>query len=173
MSEASSRGRVVVERRCRADIADVWALWTTEEGFESWWGPQGFRVEVRQLEPRVGGALSYDMIADTPEMVAAMEEMGQAARHGTRACFTEFRPRERIVITNVIDFIRGVPAYESQIVVDFAVVGDHVQMAVTLDVMHDDEMTRMQEEGFRSQLAKLDARFDEWPSTAKPRLTDA
>jgi hypothetical protein len=32
-------------------------------------------------------------------------------------------------------------------------------MVVTLDAMHTEEMTRMQEEGFSSQLAKLDSRF--------------
>lgn len=32
-------------------------------------------------------------------------------------------------------------------------------MVVTLDGMHSDEFTKMQEEGFTSQLTKLDQRF--------------
>jgi uncharacterized protein YndB with AHSA1/START domain len=137
----------------------VWDLWTTKDGFESWWGPQGFRAEVNELNARVGGALRYEMIADTPEMIAAMKQMGRPASHPTTARFTELRPRERLVITNVIDFIPHVATYESQIAVDFKVAGDHVRMVVTLDAMHTDEMTRMQEEGFTSQLTKLDSRF--------------
>jgi uncharacterized protein YndB with AHSA1/START domain len=60
------QAKVVIERTYRASIEDVWALWTTKDGFESWWGPQGFRAEVQQLEARVGGTLRYAMIADTP-----------------------------------------------------------------------------------------------------------
>jgi uncharacterized protein YndB with AHSA1/START domain len=161
MSEGNQtrRGTVVIERRYRASIEDVWDLWTTKDGFESWWGPRGFRAEVSQLDARAGGALCYEMIADTPEMIAAMKRMGRPASHPTSARFTELRPRERLVITNVIDFLPGVATYESQIAVDFTVLGDHVRMVVTLDAMHTDEMTRMQKQGFESQLTKLDARF--------------
>jgi hypothetical protein len=59
----------------------------------------------------------------------------------------------------VIDFLPGVATYESHIGVDFAVLGDRIRMSVTLDRMHDEEFTKMQEAGFTSQLTKLDARF--------------
>jgi len=154
------RGTVVIERSYRASVGDVWDLWTTKDGFESWWGPQGFRAEVSELNARVGGALRYEMIADTSEMIAAMKRMGRPASHPTSARFTELRPRERLVITNVIDFIPEIASYESQIAVDFDVQADHVRMIVTLDAMHTDEMTRLQEQGFTSQLTKLDSRFD-------------
>jgi len=158
MNEQHS-GKVVIERRYRASITDVWDLWTTKDGFESWWGPQGFRAEVSEIDARVGGALHYEMIADTPEMIAAMKQMGRPASHPARARFTELRPRERLVITSVVDFIPDVAAYESRIAVDLTPDGEHVRMVVTLDAMHSEEMTRMQEQGFTSQLTKLDARF--------------
>lgn len=158
--DKGQRGTVVIERSYRASIGDVWDLWTTRDGFESWWGPQGFRAEVNELSARVGGALRYEMIADTPEMIAAMKRMGRPASHPTTARFTELQPRERLVITNVIDFIPDVASYESQIAVDLEVDGDHVRMIVTLDAMHTEEMTRMQTEGFTSQLTKLDSRFE-------------
>ena len=157
------RGRVVIERTYRASMSDVWDLWTTKDGFESWWGPQGFRADVSELDARVGGALRYEMIADTPEMVAAMQRMGRPPSHPVQARFTTLEHHERLVITNVIDFLPDVATYESHIAVDFGVKGDHVRMVVTLDAMHTDEVTRMQEQGFTSQLTKLDARF---PSTA-------
>jgi uncharacterized protein YndB with AHSA1/START domain len=154
-----SEGKVVVERTYRASIEDVWALWTTKEGFESWWGPEGFRADVQELDARVGGALRYEMIADSPEMIAAMKQLGRPASHGTRSRFTELRPRSRLVLTNVIDFLPGVAAYETNIAVDFTSTGDRVRMVVTLDAMHSDEFTKMQKEGFTSQLTKLDKRF--------------
>jgi uncharacterized protein YndB with AHSA1/START domain len=157
--DQAQRGTVTFERSYRARIDDVWDLWTTKDGFESWWGPQGFRAEVSELEARVGGALRYEMIADSPEMIAAMKQMGAPPSHAVQGRFTELRPRERLVITNVIDFIPNVAAYESQIAVDFVAADDHVRMVVTLDAMHSDEMTRMQGEGFTSQLTKLDQRF--------------
>ncbi|ATB49499.1 SRPBCC family protein [Corallococcus macrosporus] len=156
---SNEKAKVVIERTYRAGIQDLWALWTTKEGFESWWGPQGFRAEVHELDARVGGALRYDMIADSPEMIAAMKQAGEPTSHATRSRFTEVAPHSRLVLTNVIDFLPGVATYESNIAVDFLSSGDRVRMVVTLDAMHSDEFTKMQQEGFTSQLTKLDSRF--------------
>jgi uncharacterized protein YndB with AHSA1/START domain len=165
MKRETGPRRVVVERSYHAHIDDVWELWTTKAGFESWWGPQGFRAEVSELDARVGGALHYEMIADSPEMIAEMKRLGHPPSHPTHARFTELLPRERLVITSVIDFIPDVATYESKLAVDLTVVGDHVRMVVHLDVLHSEEMTRMQEQGFTSQLTKLDTRFG-WHSSA-------
>ena len=151
---------VVVERTYRAEVEDLWDLWTTKAGFESWWGPEGFRVEVQAIEPRVGGALEYEMIADAPEMIAAMERMGRPASHGTRGQFAECRPHERLVLVHTIDFIPGVEPYESRIEVDFYASTDGTRMVVTLHPHLDPHWTRMSAEGFRSQLTKLDRRFE-------------
>ena len=157
-SKANS-DKILIERTYRARIDDVWDLWTTKEGFESWWGPEGFRSEVQEIDARTGGLLRYEMIADAPEMVAWVKERGQPVSSAVQSRFTEVQPRERLVLSNVIDFLPGVPAYESRIVVDFAVIGDSVRMTITLGRMHSDEFTRLQQEGMRSQLTKLDARF--------------
>lgn len=157
--KAGRGAKIVVERSYRAKLEEIWELWTTKDGFESWWGPQGFRVEVHALEARVGGALRYDMIADSPEMIAAMKQMGQPTSHATRSSFTELKLHERLVLTNVIDFLPGVEPYENKIAVDFSAVGERVRMVVTLEGMHSEEFTKMQLEGFTSQLTKLDPRF--------------
>ena len=159
MARQAAKRAITIERTYKAGIADVWALWTTKEGFESWWGPEGFRVDVHALDARVGGELRYDMIADAPEQVAAMKRMGRPASHKTHGTFTELRPRERLVLTHIIDFLPGVTPYESTIVAEFFAAGDRVRMVVTLHGMHDETFTRMQVEGFTSQLGKLDKRF--------------
>ena len=153
------RAGLTIERRYRARIQDVWQLWTTREGFESWWGPRGFRAEVRTTDARVGGSLEYEMIADSAEMIAAMTQAGQPLSHGVSARFTELRENERLVLTSVIDFLPGVAPYSSDIAVDLRVEGDAVLMVVTLSGMHDAQFTKMQKDGFTSQLTKLDARF--------------
>lgn len=151
--------KVVIERTYRATIEDVWDLWTTKEGFESWWGPVGFRADVSRIEARAGGVLHYEMIADSEEMIAAMKASGQPPSHPVQSRFTEVRTRERLILTSVIDFIPGVAAYESVITVDFSVVAEDVRMRVTLSPMHDEQFSKMQQQGFTSQLTKLDARF--------------
>jgi uncharacterized protein YndB with AHSA1/START domain len=159
--ENKARGgtKIVIERTYRARIEDVWDLWVTKQGFESWWGPQGFRADVEAIDARAGGTLRYEMIADSPEMIAAMKQMGRPPSHATRSRFTEVKLHERLVLTNVIDFLPGVESYESDITVDFTTMGDTVRMVVTLDAMHSGELTKMQGEGFTSQLTKLDKRF--------------
>jgi len=149
----------VISRTYQASLEELWDLWTTKEGFESWWGPEGFRVEVHALEARPGGQLHYDMIADTPQMVEAMQQMGRPASHETRSWFSEYEPRKQLVLTHIIDFLPGVKPYESTIQVAFQPVPGGVRMEVTLSGMHDENFTQMQRLGFTSQLSKLDRRF--------------
>jgi uncharacterized protein YndB with AHSA1/START domain len=155
----TSQAKVVIERTYPVRIEELWELWTTKEGFESWWGPGGFRVEVHAIEARAGGALEYDMIADAPDAIAAMKRMGQPLSHNTRGRFAEFKPLERLTLLHVIDFIPGVEPYESTIEVDFHASGDRARMVVTLYPHRDPHWTKMSTEGFRSQLTKLDKRF--------------
>jgi uncharacterized protein YndB with AHSA1/START domain len=164
------QAKIVIERTYRAQVEDLWGLWTTKAGFESWWGPEGFRVEVHALEARTGGALEYDMIADAADAIAAMKRIGQPLSHGTRGRFAEFKPLERLTLVHVIDFISGVEPYDSTIEVDFHAAGDHARMVVTLHPHRDPHWTKMSLEGFQSQLTKLDKRFGE-PGRSSP--TDA
>ncbi len=51
------------ERVYHASFEDIWALWTTKEGIEEWFAPEGMRVEVSALQLRVGGAFDHVMTA--------------------------------------------------------------------------------------------------------------
>ena len=150
---------IVIERTYRATPEELWALWTTKEGFESWWGPEGFRVEVHEMDARKGGKLRYDMIADTPEAIEGMKRIGQPGVHKTRGFFAELTPHRRLVLTHVIDFLPGVKPYENDIAVELHEERGKTRMVVTLSGMHSPEFTEMQRQGFTSQLTKLDGRF--------------
>lgn len=151
---------IVIERSYEAALEDLWALWTTKEGFESWWGPDGFRADVHRMEASPGGAIHYDMVADTPEAIAAMKAMGEPAITTCKGHFSEFRPGERLALSQIIDFLPGVEPYDSLIEVDFLPLAEgRVRMIVTLHQMHDAQTTRMQQAGFMSQLSKLDKRY--------------
>lgn len=160
MSETRApQAAVVIERTYGATVEELWALWTTKDGFESWWGPEQFRVEVHKIEPREGGALDYDMIADTPEAIAALEQIGQPAAHGTHGWYAAFRPHTYLNLKHIIDFVAGKAPYEVTIEVSFAPVGDQARMIVTIHPHPDEHWTKMSVEGFTSQLGKLDRRY--------------
>lgn len=155
----AKRPSFVIERTYRASIEELWALWTTKEGFESWWGPEGCRSEVHTVEPHVGGMLYYHMIAVDPVHVAEMKRMGLETSQAVRARFTEFQPNERLTVTHVMDFVPGVKPYESTIAVAFFPASGGVRMVVTVEAMHDEEYTRKSISSFINQLRKLEGRF--------------
>ncbi|MGK3968371.1 SRPBCC domain-containing protein [Sorangium sp. So ce118] len=159
MSATANKASFIIERTYPASVSELWELWATKDGFESWWGPEGFRVEVHALEPKENGLLHYTMIADAPEMVEAMKRGGHPTSNEVRARFSAFSPQKTLTITSIIDFLPGVEAYESIIDVLFTPLAHGAHMAVTLHAMHDAQTTGMQREGFTSQLKKLDKRY--------------
>ena len=156
---SSSRSSAVIERTYRARVEELWDLWTTKEGFESWWGSEGSRVEVHIIEAREGGRLHYDMVAVAAVDIAARRELDLAPSSSVRARFVELRPYQRLVLAHVIDFVPGVKPYEQAIAVDFFPVGDAVRMVTTIEPLHDEEFTQTSIRVFTEQLKLLEARF--------------
>lgn len=147
---------IQLERTYDASLEDVWDLWTTKEGIESWWGPDGFNVEVIALDLRVGGQLSYAMTAAAAPQIAFMKQAGLPLTTTTRVRYTEIIRHQRLAYVNLVDFIPGVAAYETGTRVDLAPTAGGVRMIVTLDVMHDPVWTQRMAAGWESQLGKLD-----------------
>jgi uncharacterized protein YndB with AHSA1/START domain len=155
----TGKAAVVIERTYLARVEELWALWTTKEGFESWWAPEGCRSEVHTIEARAGGTLHYNMIAVEPAQIAEMQQMGLAPSHAVRARFTEITPNRRLTITHVIDLGAGARPEECTIAVDFFPAGESVRMVVTIEPMRDEEFTQKSIKGFISQLRRLEGRF--------------
>jgi uncharacterized protein YndB with AHSA1/START domain len=152
--------RIVLERTFKASAAEVWALWTTRQGFESWWGPEGFEVTVQRLDLRPGGKLEYLMTAVAPEVVAFMKREHQRVSHPASATFLEIEPERRLSYVNHIDFVPGVGAYDVDTVVELHPVPAGIRMVLTMDAMHDDLWTQRATMGWESQLGKLTRRFE-------------
>jgi uncharacterized protein YndB with AHSA1/START domain len=151
----NARRRVTLERTFDAPIGDVWDLWTTKEGIESWWGPEGFTVSVHRLDLRPGGQMEYSMTATAPDQIEFMKKAGMPVTNHHRVTFTEVVPRERLAYDHVADFIPGVKPYEVATLVEFEVGPQGVKMALTFDAMHDDHWTEMATLGWESELNKL------------------
>jgi uncharacterized protein YndB with AHSA1/START domain len=150
-----ARRKASIERVFNAAIEDVWELWTTKEGIESWWGPDGFAVKVRKLDFRRGGELLYAMTAIAPEQIEFMKKAGMPRTTEARVTYTEVSPLTRLAFTQLADFIPNVKPYEVATTVEFATGPQGVRMVLTLDAMHDEYWTKMAVMGWENELDKL------------------
>jgi uncharacterized protein YdhG (YjbR/CyaY superfamily)/uncharacterized protein YndB with AHSA1/START domain len=156
-----------IERTLRASLEDVWELWTTKEGLESWWGPEGFSTEVRGLDVRPGGRFEYAMTAIDPAQVDALRAMGVPLTSVARGLYTEVRPRRRLAYRTLADFIPGVEPYEVATQVELHPVVRGVKLVLIQDAMHDEQWTEMAKAGFESQLDKLAKRVETMDARSK------
>jgi uncharacterized protein YndB with AHSA1/START domain len=154
-SNHESKQKIIIERTYKASIEDVWQLWTTKEGIESWWGPEGFSVKVHDLDLRAGGQMVYAMTAVDPPQVQFMKQAGMPLTTEARLTYTDIVSGKTIAYTHRADFIPGVEPYTVGNKVDFFAAGGNVRMVLTLDPMHSDEWTQRAVMGMESQLGKL------------------
>ena len=151
-----TRRRITLERVYPADVQDVWDLWTTKDGIESWWGPGGFAVTVRKLDLRPAGELFYSMTAIGPPQIEFMKKAGMPLTQELRITFTEVVPLRRLAYIHLTDFIPGVEPYDVATVVELQRVAEGVRMTLSFDAMHSDEWTERAVMGWNSELGKLD-----------------
>jgi len=149
------RKRITIERTYKAAIEDVWDMWTTKAGIESWWGPGGFAVTVRKLDLRPGGELHYSMTAVGPAQIEFMKKAGMPLAHEARLTYTEIAPPRRLAYTHLADFIPGVAPYDVDTVVELSTVAQGVRMLLSFDAMHDEQWTRMAVMGWEQELGRL------------------
>ena len=150
-----ARRKVSIERTFNAAVEDVWDLWTTKNGIESWWGPPGFEVKVRRLDFRRGGELLYAMTAIAPDQIEFLKKAGMALTTESLVHYTEVVALERIAFTQMADFIPNVKPYAVATTVELATHPGGVKVVLTLDAMHDEYWTKMAVMGWESELDKL------------------
>jgi uncharacterized protein YndB with AHSA1/START domain len=153
----ASGNRIKLERTYRAELQDVWELWTTKDGIESWWGPGGFAVTVRKLDLRPGGQLLYAMTAIDPPQIEFLKKAGMPLTQEARITFTAVEPLRRLAYIHLADFIPGVDPYDVATVVELQPIADGVRMVLTFDAMHSDEWTKLATMGWESEFEKLAA----------------
>ncbi len=152
-----STDRIRIERTYEADIADVWDLWTTADGIESWWGPDGFSVTVQALDLRPGGQLRYTMTATAAPQVAFMRQHGMPLATESVITYTEVAPQRRLAYTHLVDFVPDVGAYDVGTQLDLEPTETGVRLVLLLDRMHDQTWCDRMEAGWDQELGKLAA----------------
>jgi uncharacterized protein YndB with AHSA1/START domain len=150
-----ARRRVSIERTFNGTVEDVWELWTTKQGIESWWGPDGFSVKVRRLDVRLGGELLYAMTADAPDQIDFLKKAGMPLTTESLVTYTDVVPLQRLGFTQRADFIPGVKPYDVATNVELETIAQGVRLVLTLDAMHDEQWTRLAVMGWESELGKL------------------
>ena len=156
----SVRAQFTIERTYAATLEEAWALWTTKQGIESWWGPEGFDVSVLSMDLRAGGELIYRMTATGAEQIAFMKQAGMPLATDCRITYTDVSAPQRLAYTTLADFVPGVEPYDVATIVELKATSGGVKLLITFDAMHDDIWTERARAGHESQLSKLDELMD-------------
>src|SRR5437016_8011814 len=127
-----------IERTYPTSAEEVWRLWTTSDGIESWWAPDGFKCEVRTLDLRPGGELVYALTATGPEQVEFMKGAGMPLTTEARKTFRELTQPTHIAYRSLIDFVPDVDPYQELTVVDLTPTGAGVRVVLPMDPPHDE-----------------------------------
>jgi uncharacterized protein YndB with AHSA1/START domain len=155
--KALSAKHFVIDRNLKASVDKVWRMWTTKEGLEKWWGPEGFSSGVRHLDVRVGGRFEIVMTAMLPEIIAHLKAAGMGESSVAKGDYTVIEPNRRLAYTNAVDFVPGVPPYTCTTVVELSTTpSGGTRLIVTNDVMHDEQWTVMATMGWTQQIGKLE-----------------
>jgi uncharacterized protein YndB with AHSA1/START domain len=147
----------VIERTLKASVEKVWRMWTTKDGLEKWWGPEHFSSTVRHLDVRAGGRFEIVMTAMLPEIIAQLKAAGVGESSVAKGDYTVVEANRRLVYTNAVDFVPGVPPYTSTTIVEMsATPSGGTRLIVSNDVMHDEQWTAMATMGWTQQIGKLE-----------------
>ena len=146
-----------LERTYLAPAQLVWELWTTADGLEQWWAPDGFETRVNQLELRPGGQLRYTMTAIAPEQVAFVRSLGLPLASEFRRTFTEVVPQTRLAYLSLIDFVPDHEPYEHLTTIDIEPAGVRTNVVMTLDPLHDETWTQEYRAHRGNELGNLEA----------------
>jgi uncharacterized protein YndB with AHSA1/START domain len=131
----------VLRRTFPARPETVWDLWTTPAGIGQWWAPNGFVTQVRTLDLRVGGSLVYTTTAVAPAQDGFMAAAGARRSSTSRKTFTELDAPRRLAYLSLIDFVPDHEPYQHLTEVTLRAAGDHTDVTMTLEPLHDPEWT--------------------------------
>jgi uncharacterized protein YndB with AHSA1/START domain len=146
---------IVIERSYPTSPERVWELWTTPDGIEQWWAPDGFEARVTELDLRPGGELRHSLTATGPAQVEFMQNAGLPLTTHARKEFTEIEPHRRLAYLSDIDFVPGVEPYQHLTTVELTPETDGVRVVMTVEPLHDDEWTQRLVAGRENELHNL------------------
>ncbi|HMO10258.1 MAG TPA: SRPBCC domain-containing protein [Actinotalea sp.] len=157
----SGERTVRLERRYAADPVEVWRLCTTAAGIESWWGPDGFTVQVHHLDLSVGGTMTYSMRVVDPGIAAYLAEQGMPGETHHEVVFTAVQPYRLLAYRHPVDFVPGVDAYDVGTRFELTPEPGGTRLVLVLDAMHDQAWTDRAVAGWQQELDHLTRAVEE------------
>jgi uncharacterized protein YndB with AHSA1/START domain len=145
------------ERTFSASLEEVWDLWTTREGIEAWWGPDGFEVKVLALDLKPQGQLVYAQTATAAPQIEFLKRAGMPLTTQARLTYVELVAPRRLHYIQLADFIPGTKPYDVNALVELSLRDGKVKMVLTHDTMHDERWTNLARMGWESELGRLTA----------------
>jgi hypothetical protein len=92
-----------------------------------------------------------------PEIIAHLKDSGMGESSVAKGDYTVVEPNRRLIYTNAVDFVPGVPPYISTTIVEMsAPPSGGTRLIITNDVMHDEHWTAMATMGWTQQIGKLE-----------------
>lgn len=154
---------VRLERAYDAPAELIWEMFTTANGLEQWWVPEGFETRVSDIELRPGGQVRYTLTAIAPEQVAFVRDLGLPLSSDFRRTFTELAPPTRLAYLSLIDFVPDQEPYEHLTVVDIEPADRRTKVVMTIDPLHDEAWSREYRDHRAYELDRLDAAIRNYP----------
>jgi uncharacterized protein YndB with AHSA1/START domain len=135
---------LIVRRTFMAPRERVFYAWINAGALEQWFRPMGVRVNVRELDVRVGGAFRFELAGDGGVM------------EGT---YLEIVPTERLVFTWTSG---GTQHEETLVTVEFVARGAETEVVLTHARLSGDEMLGLHRVGWQAALDGLAAALSAW-----------
>jgi uncharacterized protein YndB with AHSA1/START domain len=152
---------ITLEHTYKASPERIWQLWTTAEGIESWWAPDGFSVKVDTLELKPGGELVYTMTATAKPQIDFMQSAGMPLSTTSRKTFVELDPNKKISYDSLVDFVPGKDPYTFLTVVTLEPLDtDTTKVVMQMQPLHDEEWTGRLAAGRQNELNNLEKVID-------------
>lgn len=85
MSDTDTGTEFVIKRAFNAPLKRMWQAWTEPEQMAQWWGPKGFKAEIKTLDLKPGGLFHYRLVSP------------QGQEMWGRFVFREIVPEERLI----------------------------------------------------------------------------
>lgn len=130
---------VTIERTFKAPPEKLWAMWTTKEGLEKWYWPEGLVAKVVRLDLRVGGG--YEIAASTLE-------------HTSRGTYIEIEPHKRLGIIAYTHFLQDVEPHERLDTIELLAVPGGTRLMLTSTRMRTTHWQNMSNKGWNCSLDK-------------------
>lgn len=146
---------IKLEKVYSASPHRIWELWTTPEGIQSWWAPEGFTVKVEKLELKPEGELIYTMTATAQPQIDFMQSMGMPLATTSRKTFVELEEDKRLSYDSLVDFANKEP-YTFLTVINLEPIGDgKTKVVMEMQPLHDEEWTGRLVAGRQNELDNL------------------